>query len=69
MVDRLNTLVLRAFTSLRRDDGQAVAEYALILAVIAVGVIGTLVALKLGITGKLNDTASKIATTPTTTGP
>jgi Flp pilus assembly pilin Flp len=63
MVDRLNTLVLRVLTfDPRREEGQAVAEYALILAVIAVGVVTALVALKGGITNKLNGVATTIST-------
>lgn len=49
MMDRLNGLYLQAWAALRdrleREDGQAVVEYGLILALIVVGVVVTLKAI------------------------
>jgi pilus assembly protein Flp/PilA len=44
----------------KRQDGQAMAEYGLILALIAVVCILALTALGLGVSGKLGDIASQI---------
>jgi pilus assembly protein Flp/PilA len=65
MVDRINSLMVGAWLAARdgfkREEGQAMAEYALILAVIAVGVIAVLVTLQGGISSKLSDIATKIS--------
>jgi Flp pilus assembly pilin Flp len=57
MLDRINTFVANAWLAaqdgFKREEGQAMAEYALILAVIAVGVVATLVLLGGSITTKL----------------
>ncbi len=51
--------VLRAFAV--RQDGQTMAEYGVVLAVITLGVIAALTALALAITGKLGDVTSKLS--------
>jgi Flp pilus assembly pilin Flp len=55
--------LLRAFA--QRQDGQTMAEYGVVLAVITVGVFLALGALALAITGKLNVVTSKLGGTPT----
>jgi Flp pilus assembly pilin Flp len=64
MIDRINSLIasalLTAQNGFKREEGQAVAEYALILAIIAVGVVVVLGTLKTGITGKLTSIANTI---------
>lgn len=40
--------------SLRREDGQTMAEYGVVLAVVTLGVVGAISALALAITGKLD---------------
>jgi Flp pilus assembly pilin Flp len=63
MSDFLNSLYVRLHTgSLRREDGQAMTEYAVILAVIVVAVVATLlllqaqlIAIFTSITGTLSD--------------
>jgi Flp pilus assembly pilin Flp len=55
--------LVRAFA--QRQDGQTMAEYGVVLAVITVGVFLALGALALAITGKLNVVTSKLGGTPT----
>ncbi|HKI91713.1 MAG TPA: hypothetical protein VJ986_05395 [Gaiellaceae bacterium] len=50
--------ILRAFAV--RQDGQTMAEYGVVLAVITLGVIVALGALALAITGKLDAVTSKL---------
>jgi pilus assembly protein Flp/PilA len=47
-------------TNLRREDGQSLAEYALILALIAVVVAGVLVTLQGSISGIFTSISSKL---------
>jgi pilus assembly protein Flp/PilA len=64
MFDRLNSVIvgtyLRAQNGLRREEGQAVAEYALILALIAVVAAVALTTLGSNITSKLGKIATSI---------
>jgi Flp pilus assembly pilin Flp len=64
MVDRINSLFARVWLTaqdgLKREQGQAVAEYALILAIVAIGVIAVLGTLRDGIITKLGDIADTI---------
>jgi Flp pilus assembly pilin Flp len=50
--------MFRAFA--RREEGQTMAEYAVVLTVIAVGILFALGALALAISGRLDDVASTI---------
>jgi Flp pilus assembly pilin Flp len=43
------------FTALRREEGQTMAEYGVVLAVIAVGVVLALTALSEAIQGAINE--------------
>ncbi len=54
MLNTLNLLLGRAYGRLRREEGQGMAEYAIILTVIAVVVAGVLVLLAGGIGAALN---------------
>ena len=45
---------------LQREEGQTMAEYGVVLAVIALGVIAALGFLALAVTGKLNDVTTKL---------
>ncbi len=53
MLSKINEALVRLATRLRGEDGQALAEYGLILALIAVVAIGTLTALGLAVSGTL----------------
>jgi Flp pilus assembly pilin Flp len=50
--------VVRALAE--RQDGQTMAEYGVVLAVITLGVIAALTFLALAVTGKLNDVTTKL---------
>jgi pilus assembly protein Flp/PilA len=60
MVDRLNTFMLGIVARAQREEGQAIAEYALILALIAVVAAVVLGTLGTGIAGKLGDVVTAI---------
>ena len=65
MLDRLNTLLIGAHArfatfDLRREEGQTLAEYALILALVAVAAVTVLGLLAGGITSKLTSICSSI---------
>jgi Flp pilus assembly pilin Flp len=51
--------LVRAFA--QRQDGQTMAEYGVVLAVITIGVFAALGALALAITGKLGAVTSKLS--------
>jgi Flp pilus assembly pilin Flp len=62
MVDRLNGLFVAAVTRLNREEkGQALTEYALVLAVIVVGIVASMTVLKTGIGDKITALVSAIA--------
>jgi Flp pilus assembly pilin Flp len=44
----------------RREEGQTMAEYGVVLAVITLGVIAALGFLALAVTGKINDVTTKL---------
>jgi pilus assembly protein Flp/PilA len=51
----LNNLITRAYLFTRREEGQAMAEYGLILALVAVACIGAFLALQGGLVDKIGD--------------
>ena len=57
MLTKINEFVLRLVTRVRSEEGQALAEYGLVLALIAVVCIAALTALGLAISGLLGDIA------------
>ena len=57
---RINIWAGRLYASTRREDGQAMPEYALIIALIAAVVLVALTALSGGITGLYSKVASKL---------
>lgn len=59
----MTELIKRLWTE---ETGQGMAEYGLILALVAVLVIGALTALSGGIKGKLNEVTTKLGGTPST---
>ena len=66
MLDRLNWLLTSAYTSvdrtLRREEGQALTEYALVLAVIVVGLVAVaMTPLRTGIGNKISSIVTSIA--------
>lgn len=58
----VTTLRLENGLELKREDGQALVEYALILALIAVISIGVLTALGQGVSSELKKIADKLPT-------
>ena len=56
----VTALLSTAFARLRAEDGQTMTEYALILAVVAIGSILALTALSTGITGELNQVVNAL---------
>jgi Flp pilus assembly pilin Flp len=68
MVDRITTYLVAAYLtltadraiSLRRQEGQTMAEYALVLALIAAAAAATFTLLKGGITAKLQSVCDAI---------
>ena len=56
-----NVMLMRAWMSMRRDEGQTMAEYAVILSVISVVVIGAVLALSGGI-GDALDKVTEVIT-------
>lgn len=56
----MNALMLRIVAKLQDEDGQALAEYGLILGLIAVVAIVALTALGLAVTDKLTGVANAI---------
>jgi len=64
MVDRLNTLVLDLFSRLQlhREEGQGMVEYALIIAVIAIGGITAWHFLGNSINAKASNIANTVST-------
>jgi len=52
--------VLKLFDAFKREEGQTMAEYGVVLAVIAVGVIVALTALSGGISGAINAVVSNL---------
>jgi Flp pilus assembly pilin Flp len=66
MVDRLNSLIVGTYVrltsvDLRREEGQALTEYALVLALIVVGGIVALNLIGVSITNKLKDVCHAVA--------
>jgi Flp pilus assembly pilin Flp len=62
MFDRLNTLIARIATlDVRREEGQAVTEYALVLAFVAVALAAVLTPLGDAITSKIGSIATAIS--------
>jgi pilus assembly protein Flp/PilA len=60
MLDRINTFFAATHNRLQREEGQAIAEYALILALIAVVAAGVLLTMGGAISDKLGDIQSAI---------
>jgi len=55
MLSRISEALLRFVTRFEREDGQALAEYGLILALIAVVAIAALTTLGVAVSGTLDD--------------
>ena len=60
MLSRINEALLRLVTRFEREDGQALAEYGLILALIAVVAIAALTTLGVAVSGTLDDIAAAL---------
>jgi Flp pilus assembly pilin Flp len=60
MIDRFNIFVSRLYASLQAEEGQAMAEYALILALVAIMTIGALTGVAGGLAHKLGSIASTL---------
>jgi Flp pilus assembly pilin Flp len=65
MFDRIQVILGRAFTleaeDLKRDEGQTVTEYAVVLGVLIVGVAGIVFVLQDPVNGVLIRAANKVA--------
>ena len=59
-MNSLLALVTTFFSRLRREEGQALVEYALILALVAVVVVGVLVVLGHSVNNTLNNVANSV---------
>jgi len=55
MLSRISEALLRFVTRFEREDGQALAEYGLILALIAVVAVAALTTLGVAVSGTLDD--------------
>ena len=55
MLSRINEALLRFVARFEREDGQALAEYGLILALIAVVAVAALTTLGVAVSGTLDD--------------
>ena len=60
MFATINEAILRMFVRFKDEEGQALAEYGLILGLIAVVAIAALTALGLGLSGKLGSVTSAL---------
>ncbi len=60
MLSKINEALVRLVTRLRGEDGQALAEYGLLLALIAVVCLATLAALGLAVSGTLGSVTAKL---------
>ena len=60
MLELYTKLQLRLAQVVRRQEGQTMAEYAIVLGVISVGIIAALVALSGGISGALSKITADI---------
>ena len=60
MLDRINLLLLDAFTRLRREEGQGVVEYALILGLIVAGAVALLTQVGGAVTKDLTSFTSQL---------
>jgi len=60
MLNSLNDAILRLVARFKSEEGQALAEYGLILGLIAVVAIAALTALGLGLSGKLGSLTSAL---------
>jgi len=60
MIATINETLLRMLARFKSEEGQALAEYGLILGLIAVVAIAALTALGLGITGKMGSITSAL---------
>ena len=61
MSEQFSLFIAKAFARIRREDGQALAEYALILALVAVVCIGALTVLGTSISDQLSAISTAIA--------
>jgi Flp pilus assembly pilin Flp len=60
MLDRLNVFALELSTRMKREEGQGAAEYALVLAFVAVAVIAALTLLGNNIAAELRNVAGQV---------
>jgi pilus assembly protein Flp/PilA len=60
MFSRINEMVLKLFTLYKDEEGQALAEYGLILGLIAVVAIAALTLLGTALSGKLSGISSAL---------
>lgn len=60
MLSRINEAILRLVARFRGEEGQALSEYGLILALIAVGAVVALTAVGAAVTGVLDDIATEL---------
>ena len=60
MFQKFNEALMRLFVRYKDEEGQALAEYGLILGLIAVVAIAALTALGLGLSGKLGSLTSAL---------
>lgn len=61
MFSKISEAVLKLFVLYKDEEGQALAEYGLILGLIAIVAIGALTLLGVAITGNLNEIGAKMS--------
>lgn len=60
MLDRFNTLVLSLYARAQREEGQTMAEYAMVLALIAIAVIVAVTGIGTALKGQFQNVASQL---------
>jgi Flp pilus assembly pilin Flp len=65
MLERISLIVGRAYAfDFKREDGQTVTEYGLVLAFVAIALVAVLALLHTGITNFMNVVIAKLAALP-----
>jgi Flp pilus assembly pilin Flp len=67
MLERISLIIGRAYAfDFKREEGQTVTEYGMVLAFIAIALVAVLTVLHTGITGFINNVVTKLQALPGT---